>query len=173
MNVYLINTWKFLGLFALQILIISHLDLSYYVNPYIHILFLLTLPVAIPSAYLLILAFVSGLVLDMFLDTTGLHAFASVFIAFIRPGLLSLLTPKGSYELMQQPGINSSSILWFFNYLFIHTFIYLFIYFFLEIFSLQHFFATLFKSIVSTFVSVALMVMLAYLFSPNKKRRGV
>jgi hypothetical protein len=172
MNVYLNNIWKFLGLFALQILIISHLDLSYYINPYVHLLFILTLPVNIPIAYFLLIAFVSGLTLDMFLDTTGLHAFASVFLAFVKPPLLNLLTPKGSYEIMQQPSINSSSITWFVNYLFIHSLIYLLIYFLLEVFSFKDFHVTFFKTLVSVGFSVLLMTIIAYLFSPNKKRRG-
>lgn len=173
MSVYLNNIWKFIGLFALQVLIVSHLDLSYYVNPYIHLLFLLTLPVAIPSAYLLIIGFLSGLALDTFLDTTGLHAFASVFIAFIRPFLLSALTPKGSYELLQQPNINALGVVWFANYILVHTFVYLFLYFTLELFSFRQVGDVLVKTFFSTIASVGLMLMLAYLFSSNKKKRAV
>ena len=171
MNVYLNNILKFAGLFAIQVIIISHLELSYYINPYVHLLFLLTLPNSIPFAVLLLIAFFSGLTLDMFLNTTGLHAAASVLIAFTRPFLLDILTPKGNYEATQNPNIDAPGITWFIGYLFINTFIYCFFYFVLELFSFKEFHKTLLKILLSTFFSVMLMTMLAYLFSPGKKRR--
>jgi cell shape-determining protein MreD len=170
---YLNNALKFFGLFALQVLIVSHFELSYYINPYVHLLFLLTLPNTIPFAALLIIAFLSGLTLDMFLNTTGLHAAASVLIAFIRPFLLNLLTPKGSYEATQNPNINSPGLTWFVGYLLFNTFIYCFFYFMLEVFTFREFHRTFWKIILSTLFSVMLMTMLAYLFSPGKKRRSI
>lgn len=172
MSVYLNNIGKFFGLFALQVLIFSHLNLSYYVNPYIHILFLLTLPVSIPPAYLLIIGFASGLALDTFLDTTGLHAFASVLIAFIRSFFLRLLVPKGTFELMQHPNLNALGPVLFFYYITLHTFVYLFVYFSLEIFSFRQTGAILLKTVLSTALSIVLMLILAYLFSSNKKKRA-
>ena len=173
MNLYLNNIAKFLGIFALQVLIISHLELSYYINPYIHLLFILTLPVSIPLAYLLLLGFISGLTLDMFLNTTGLHAAASVLLAFIRPVIINIITPKGSLDLIQTPNIFTPSITWFINYLVVSSIIYLSFYFTLEVFSLKDFGQTLLKILISTIASVLLMLMIAYLFSPNKKKRGL
>jgi hypothetical protein len=171
MNDYIINILKFIGIFALQILIISHLEISYYINPYIHLLFLLTLPNSIPFAALLSVGFFSGLFLDMFLNTTGLHASASVLIAFFRPFILGILTPKGSYEATQNPNINYPGLSWFVGYLLLNTFIYCLYFFMLEIFSFREFGKTLLKIILSTIFSVLLMTMIAYLFSPNRKRR--
>jgi hypothetical protein len=172
MNEYLNNTLKFAGLLALQVLIVSHLELIYYINPYVHLLFLLTLPNSIPFAFLLVIAFFSGLTLDMFLNTTGLHAAASVLIAFIRPFLLDILTPKGSYEATQNPNINSPGLTWFVGYLMFNTFIYCLFYFMLEVFTFREFPKTFLKIILSTLFSVLLMTMLAYLFSPGRKRRS-
>jgi cbb3-type cytochrome oxidase subunit 3 len=171
MNEYVRHTLKFIGLFALQILIISQMQLSYYINPYVHLLFLLTLPNSISLVVLLLLAFASGLLLDMFLDTMGLHAAASVLMAFCRPYLLNVLTPKGNYEATQNPNINSHGITWFAVYLSIHTLIYESFYFMLEVFSFHNFSQTLIKIILSVVFSVVLMMLLAFLFSPNKRKR--
>lgn len=171
MNLYLNNIAKFIGVFALQVLIISHLELSYYINGYVHLLFILTLPVSIPLAYLLLFAFLSGLTLDMFLNTTGLHASASVLLAFARPFILNIITPKGSLDLIQTPNIFTPSITWFINYISISSVIYLSYYFLLEVFSFHNFFQTIIKIMVSTVFSVLLMIILAYIFTPNKKKR--
>jgi hypothetical protein len=171
MNDYVSNILKFAGLFGLQILTVSHFELSYYINPYVHLLFLLTLPNTIPFAALLFLAFASGLTLDMFLNTTGLHASASVLMAFCRPFLLRILTPKGNYEATQNPNINSPGLSWFVGYLFIHTFIYESYYFTIEVFTFRNFSQTFLKIILSVIFSVGLMTLLAYLFSSGKKRR--
>jgi len=59
-------------------------------NPYIYILFILLLPANTNRSLLLIIAFFTGLTVDFFAHTLGLHAAASVFIAYLRPGTIRL-----------------------------------------------------------------------------------
>ncbi|MEM6735442.1 MAG: Rod shape-determining protein MreD [Bacteroidota bacterium] len=53
--------------------------------------FLLLLPVNISRSYLLIIGFFSGLLVDVFSNTPGIHASACVFIMFFRNFWLSLI----------------------------------------------------------------------------------
>jgi uncharacterized membrane protein len=78
-----------------------------------------------------------------------------------------------SLDLIQTPNIFTPSITWFINYLVVSSIIYLSFYFTLEVFSLKDFGQTLLKILISTITSVLLMLMIAYLFSPNKKKRGL
>ncbi len=172
MNLILNNILKFIGLALLQVLIVSNFELSYYINPYIHLLFLLTLPFQTSTALLLILGFFSGFVLDMFLNTLGLHTAASVWLAFVRPGILALISPKGGFEGSPQPGISTNGAAWFFLYLTLGSFAYMMVYFFLEVFTFTEFFQTTGKIFLSIIFSVVLMFMLTYLFSPDKKRKA-
>ncbi len=68
------------------------------ITPYIYYLFILWLPFTLPRIGLLVVGFLTGLILDYFMMTPGLHAAPCVLIAYVRPFIISLLTPKESSE---------------------------------------------------------------------------
>src|ERR1043166_5831297 len=92
------NVRRFIFLIALQIIILNHIQWSGYVNPYAYILFIILLPIETPKWLLLILGFLTGLVIDTFGNTSGLHAAATTLMAFARPWVLSLVSPRDDYE---------------------------------------------------------------------------
>jgi len=65
-----------------------------FITPYLYYLFILWLPFSISRLGLLSVAFLTGLILDYFMVTPGLHAAACVLIAYVRPFLINVLTPK-------------------------------------------------------------------------------
>jgi hypothetical protein len=69
-----------------------------FIVPYIYYLFILWLPFSIPRFWLLVIGFLTGLSLDYFTQTPGLHAAACVLIAYIRPFIINLLLPKDTSE---------------------------------------------------------------------------
>ena len=58
----------------------------------IYVLFILSLPVRFPRSLLLLLAFAMGLIIDIFSNTLGIHAFATVFVAFMRNPVINIFT---------------------------------------------------------------------------------
>ena len=87
---YLIN---FILLVFLQVFILNNIQFSGYINPYIYVLFILILPFEIPSWFLIIIAFFLGLTIDLFSHTVGMHSSATVFMAFLRPYVLKIISP--------------------------------------------------------------------------------
>jgi hypothetical protein len=69
-----------------------------FITPYLYYLFILWLPFATPRFWLLVIGFITGLSLDYFTQTPGLHAAACLLIAYIRPFVVNLLLPKDSTE---------------------------------------------------------------------------
>lgn len=69
-----------------------------FIVPYIYYLFILWLPFSIPRFWLLVVGFLTGLSLDYFTQTPGLHAAACVLIAYIRPFMINILLPKDTSE---------------------------------------------------------------------------
>lgn len=49
----------------------------------------------------MVLAFVTGLTVDIFSNTGGLHAFASTLIAFVRPYWIKITIPRSNYDELQ------------------------------------------------------------------------
>lgn len=72
--------------------------LHQFVVPYLYYLFILWLPFSISRPVLLVIAFLTGLLLDYFMWQPGLHAAACVLIAYIRPFVITLLLPKEVQE---------------------------------------------------------------------------
>lgn len=89
---------QFLFLVLLQGLVLNNIQISGYINPYLYILFLITLPCSLRREYVLIIAFFLGLSVDLFSNTHGIHAFACVFTAFIRHYLIQGFAPRDDYE---------------------------------------------------------------------------
>ena len=77
-------------LVLIQVLALNNIQFLGFLNPYIYILFILSLPVKLPNWITLLLAFVLGLTIDAFSNTMGMHAFATVLVAFLRGGIINL-----------------------------------------------------------------------------------
>jgi hypothetical protein len=87
-NDIFINMVRFIVLVLTQVLLLNHIDFLGYINPYIYILFIIIYPFTGNKSLLIFLSFLLGLTVDFFSDSGGIHAAASVFIAYIRPFIL-------------------------------------------------------------------------------------
>ena len=89
MNNVVFNTvLRFVVLTLVQVLILNNINFLGYINPYIYILFIILYPVKNNRTLFIFLSFLLGLSIDLFTDSGGVHAAASVFIAYIRPPVL-------------------------------------------------------------------------------------
>ena len=87
-NETLVNIVRFVVLVLVQVLILNQVNFLGYINPYLYPLFILVFPLTGSKNSLIFLSFILGLTIDMFGDSGGIHAAASVFIAWIRPVVL-------------------------------------------------------------------------------------
>ncbi|MBT8256775.1 MAG: rod shape-determining protein MreD [Bacteroidia bacterium] len=83
-----INIIRFITLVLVQVLILNHVNFLGYVNPYLYPLFVLVFPLTGDKGLLIFFGFLLGLTIDIFEDSGGIHAAATVFIAWIRPFVL-------------------------------------------------------------------------------------
>lgn len=164
---YLLNL---IVIILVQVIILNNINLGGYINPYLYILFILILPVAIPNWILIFTGFFLGIVMDVFLNTPGMHTSATVFLAFLRPYYLRYLAPREGYEPASLPVTSHFGISWFLKYSLITVLSHHIFLFFVEAFTFDHFFVTLWKAIVSSLVTLGI-ILVAQMFSMNKKRR--
>ena len=76
---------SFIGLVLLQVIICSNINFLGDLNPYVYVIFILLYPVTKNRLLFIFLSFLLGFSIDIFLDSGGIHAAASVAIAYIRP----------------------------------------------------------------------------------------
>jgi rod shape-determining protein MreD len=153
----------FILLILLQVLLFNNIQFSGYVNPYIYIMFILLLPVEIPTWLLLILSFFTGFIVDIVSGTPGMHTSATVLAGFVRPYVLRIISPRDGYEPSVDPSMMFYGFRWFLIYASIIVFIHHLALFYLEVFRLTDFFRTFLRVILSSVFSVSFIALLEYI----------
>ncbi|MBN1133094.1 MAG: rod shape-determining protein MreD [Bacteroidales bacterium] len=156
------NIVRFIVVILLQVLLFDNIMLNGYLIPYFYLLFIILMPFETPGWLLLIAGFLLGFSIDLFEHTPGMHTAATVFMAFIRPYLLKLFGPRDGYEPDTFPRIFYYGFTWFLKYAVIMVFAHHLILFYLEVFSLNEFFSTFLRIILSTLLSVSVIVLSQY-----------
>jgi cell shape-determining protein MreD len=169
-NTIIRNIIRFFVLVLVQVLIIKNIELGRFLNPFVYVLFIIVLPFETPKWMLLVAGFLLGISIDMFYNTAGMHAAACVFMAYVRPGILKLFSPRDGYEFGTQPTIQYLGVPWFLSYAGILILLHHLILFYLEIFRLNEFFSTFFRVIVSSVFTIVLVVISQYLFHRKKEQ---
>ena len=99
---------------------------------FLYISVILFLPNTVPVSGVLIIAFVVGLIIDIFSNTAGLHASACVLIAFLRSYILKILFPTRGLETELVISLEGLGTERFIRYIVIMTFTHHLYLFFLE-----------------------------------------
>jgi hypothetical protein len=93
------NIIRFAVFILIQVYVLNKVPhLHRFIVPYLYFLFLLWLPFSISRIGLLVTGFITGMALDFFTMTPGLHAAACVLLAYARPFVINILTPKDPTE---------------------------------------------------------------------------
>jgi rod shape-determining protein MreD len=152
----------FILLIVLQLFLFNNIQFSGYVNPYVYVMFILLLPVEIPSWLLLLLSFFMGLMIDFFSGSPGMHTSATVLAGFVRPYVLRVISPRDGYESSSDPSMLVYGFRWFLIYSIIIVSIHHIALFYLEVFRLSEFFRTLLRVILSSVFSITFILLIEY-----------
>jgi hypothetical protein len=151
-----------------QVFIFNNIQVIGYINPQVYVLFILMLPFEISGFWLLTMAFMMGLSIDFFQHTPGMHAAASVVLAFLRPGVIRLVGKKDDLEPWQYPNIRDSGTMWFLAYTLILVFLHHLFLFYLEVARFSEFFQTLLKVLINTVLTSLIIMLIQFLFFSRK-----
>jgi rod shape-determining protein MreD len=152
----------FVLLILLQVLLFNNIQFSGYVNPYVYILFILLLPVDIPAWLLLILSFFTGLIIDFFSGTPGMHTSACVLAGFTRPWVLRVVSPREGYDAGSVPSMAAYGFRWFLSYTLLIVLIHHTTLFYLEVFRLSEFFRTMLRVLLSSLFSITFILLIEF-----------
>lgn len=162
-NVFSFNVLRFFILVLVQVLICNHINFMGYINPYIYILLIILYPTKNNRAVFIILSFLLGLIIDLFLDTGGIHAAACVFIAYARPVVL-----RSTFGVLYENYAIKFNTVEFgekLTYITILTLLHHIILFYLEIFSISKILLVLQKTLFSSIFTILLCVLITIIFS--------
>ena len=154
-------------LLTAQVVMFNSMDFSGYLNPYPYVLFIILYPVNGNKSGLLLASFFLGIIIDSFKNSGGVHAAASVCLAYMRP-LFFKFAFGVSYE-YQTIKINDKLTPERFSFILTSVVTHHFILFLLETFRISFFWTILLHTILSTVFTIVLCVIIIYLFKPSKR----
>jgi len=169
LNVIFRNIVGFIALVLLQVFVLNNIQFSGYINPMLYILFLLLLPFEISKSLLLVLGFVTGLSIDMFTNTMGMHAAACVFLCLSRPFILKYIEPRGGYEHEAFPSIKEMGLAWYLSYAGILVVLHHLVLFYIEVFRFSELLTTFYRVILSSCFTLLLVIICQYLIFGKRK----
>ncbi|WP_452219519.1 rod shape-determining protein MreD [Lacinutrix salivirga] len=160
------NIARFFILALAQVLIFNHINFLGFVNPYIYILFIILFPVKNNRMLIIFLGFLIGLIIDIFSDSGGMHAAASVTIAFIRPAVLKFsFGALYEHQTIKFGNIDFGTRA---TYISILVVIHHLILFLLEIFNFSKILLVLQKTLFSSIFTILLCLLFTIIFSRKK-----
>lgn len=166
-NLLLKNILRFIGLVLLQVVILNHLNLFGYLNPLAYIVWIFLFPVRKNKSLFLIASFLLGLSIDFFSDSGGIHAAATLVIAYIRLPILKIVLRKSDFDYLLF-NIRAISFSKAFLFISILTIIHHFIVLCLEYFSFNAFATIIYNTILTSILTIIISILGIALFTKKK-----
>jgi hypothetical protein len=170
-SIIIANVWRFIFYFILQVVVFKNIDLTFGGFTFIHMLVypiaLFMLPLKTPKALVLLIAFVYGLLIDMFYNSPGVHAAALVFSCYIKELILKFLEPFEGYNINDVPTPAKMGMNWYISSMSLLLFLHCFFYFSVEAFSFVYFFNIFLNSIFTFFASLFVILLFQLIFRPK------
>ncbi len=173
MSILVKNIVRAILFMLVQVYVLDKIHLHQMITPYLYFLFILWLPFKMKRAWLMAIAFIFGFTLDSFQHNPGFHAAACVLIAYIRPFLVNIFIPQeGADTNFEEPSIKSMggvvSYAVFISVLCLFHNAWLFL---LEAWQFGNIWYFLVKTILSTVISIALIIITELIFVRKQKFR--
>jgi len=157
----------FLFLLLLQVLILNNINFLGHINPYLYIAFVFLYPLKENRFSFLFFSFMLGLFVDFFSDSGGIHAFSTLFIAYIRLSFIKMYFKKLPTDFLFF-NLKSESFGKVFNYIVTLTIIHHFIYFSFANFSFKNLSMVLSNTLYTSIFTLILFFTGNYIFTKNE-----
>jgi hypothetical protein len=163
----LINIFRWIVLLFVQIFLLRNLNFYGLSTPFLYVLFILLLPFGIPNLLLFVFAFLTGLTLDAFYDTLGVHTTACVVLAFVRILFISVSVTRDAFD-EPEPSLGNMGFKWFSLYVIICILVHHLVVFFLEAFKLTYALYTLGRCFTSIIFTLFTILLVEFIFHSRK-----
>ena len=171
-SVYLLILKRFLFFSLLQGLVFNNFDFFDIYDPYVCLVFIITFPIKVNKITFMMISFIFGFILDLYSNSLGINTAACLSVAFLRSYILnfvfgSFYDPHG-IKLIKNYVLESTFSQ---KFLYITTIILIhhLILFSLEVFSFQFISLILFKTLITSLISLIFCITFIYIMIKNEK----
>ncbi len=143
-----------------QIFLLRDMGIGGWAFLFVYTYIVIKAPIDLNRNVLVFISFIAGWIVDIFYDTHGLHAFALVLIAYLRPFILNILTPANGYDDRSKISLQEMTWLWYLPYVGFMLFVHHSVLFLLEASDWSLLGLSLLKIFFSTFLGVIVFVLI-------------
>jgi hypothetical protein len=111
---------------------------------------------------MLLLSFATGMTIDIFSGSPGIHSSATVIAGFIRPYVLKVISPRDGYESESALSMQNYGFRWFVTYTVIIILVHHTALFYLEVFRFTDFFRTFLRVLLSSLFSIIFILLIEF-----------
>jgi hypothetical protein len=137
---------------------------------FIYLAFLLSIPINTNRILAMFIGLLTGLVIDIFSDSLGIHTAACILLMHVRYYILQWSTPQGGYDSGALPSVPSMGLQWYVTYSLPLILVHQLSLFYIEAGGVGTFFFTLSKVLLSTLFTLFVIVLFQYLLGRTSKR---
>jgi rod shape-determining protein MreD len=164
-----INIVRWIILLFIQVILLRNLGFYNLATPFLYVLFLLLLPFSTPNLLLYLIAFATGLTLDAFYDTIGVHTAACVTLVYVRILFITVSVNRDGFD-EPEPTLGNMGFKWFSIYALLCIFAHHVVLFLLEAFKLSEISYTLMRCLSSGICTMVAVLVVEFIFYNRKLR---
>ena len=168
-NIVWQNIGRFVLLMLLQLLVLNYVYLGGYVMPMLYVLFIIMLPTNTGRIPMLLIAFCTGLLVDIMAGMLGFHALACTVVAMLRIWFAGLIIARGEPVVFDTPSIRTGAPQHCVAYMLLLLAVFYLVFYTAEIFSFRGFGGVLLATVCSTLVTARLAVLYQMVFIRKKE----
>lgn len=167
MSRFLTYSIGFLLLLFLQEYVLSAINILGLVNIFAYITIIILLPLSVPRAWLLVLGFCVGYIMDTMSGAGGLNAICVVWLAFVRPMVADMTLGRDVVLAGVIPSAYRVGASRFLSYTALMCLLFVTPYFLLEMMTLNDVWYTVIRILISSALTTALIFVLHLPFNRN------
>jgi len=180
MNDVVRNFLRFFVIILLQVVVLDKVTLQWWLQPagfpvfipLVYPLFILLLPFETPVWALLIIGFITGFTVDVFMSTAGMHACAALLLAYLRTNVLNALLSRNLSDYVNQsPSIKNMGWIPFLVYSGFLLLLHHIIFYSIELWNLSNIGFLILKIVASLFTSMIFVIIYLLLFTRQSGAR--
>ena len=169
-KIIIFNIIRYVILLIVQVALLKNIGYYNMAVAFPYVLIILLLPIGTPNFILYTLAILTGLSIDAFYDSIGIHAAACVVLALFRIFFHNITIELDDQASFNTPSWGNMGFKWFSTYILLGVLIHHFTLFLIEAFSFSNFIQTL-SSIVLSSLFTILIILVISLLTYHKKSR--
>ena len=153
---------------TLQLIMFNNVNFLGFINPWIYIILIIIIPQSIKDNYLIIIAFIIGLLLDSLFSTSGINTISLISVAWLRSYMLKKIFSIKNYDKKKFISIKNNGLNLYLKYVTFMVLIHHLILILVDYINFIKISEIMIKTILSSIVSIIIIMCFSFFNTLNQ-----